>query len=246
VCLALDFATIALLLFVGAVLLIPATGLIAFVTALAGGAIAAGSVGIIAIASFYQGPLIRFFAYLERRFPRRGALIAKKGMMLIDAFRALREEGVYVNAIISSLLIWFLMFGVYGAFFYAAGNIFSPIVLIVAGAVQVLVNIAPSIGGVGTMEAGWHAGFTISNTESAEMLAGAIFVDVATLLGTIIFGAIGLFLLWYAKLKFQPLKGFWMNPLRLTIFFIAVAGLIAGGIFFSEAILLLPPSKSDF
>src|SRR3989344_4591473 len=225
---ALDFAVVAVFLFFSAAFFVPATGMVAGVIAFIGGVVAISAMSIIAIASFYQEPLVRFLSHIEQRFPVRGTLIAQKGALFIGELRVLREERVYLSAVVFSVVVWLCMFATYGAFFKAVGVTVPLMALTVAGAVQIFVNTLPNIGGIGTMEAGWLAGFSVGGISSATILSGVIFVDVATLVGTIIFGVIGLLALWRPRFYVGQLRSRSLKYARVVILAVILIG-VAGG-----------------
>ncbi len=188
---ALDFLVVAILLAVGAGLLIPSVGMPAIIAALAGALVAALALTLIILASFQQRPVLLFLRSMARRFPRYLGRLAGKGELLVNSLRTLREHRTYMQAALYSVLVWVLMIGAYGMFFKAVGIAFPLMVLVVGSMIQVLINTAPNIAGLGTMEAGWALGLGISGIPAAEILAGALVVNITTLLGTLFFGLIG-------------------------------------------------------
>lgn len=188
---ALDFLIVATLLALGAGLLVPLAGMPAIIAALVGAGVALLALVVIVFASFRQRSVLLLLRTLARRSPRTLAPLAEKGELLIAALRTLREHHAYTRAALSSLLTWVLMIGAYGSFFAAVGITLPFMALIAGSAVQVLVNSAPNIAGIGTMEAGWTLGLGIAGFSATEILPGALVVSAATLIGTLLFGLIG-------------------------------------------------------
>lgn len=91
-----------------------------------------------------------------------------------------------------SLLLWACMSLSYYMFFRAFGITFDFLAVVFGGMVQVFVNVLPSIGGVGVMEAGWVAGLGLAHAPREAALMGAIGVDAMTLLGTLLIGGVAL------------------------------------------------------
>ncbi|MEK7659183.1 MAG: lysylphosphatidylglycerol synthase transmembrane domain-containing protein [Patescibacteria group bacterium] len=139
---------------------------------------------------------IFFSLFLPTKFEKK---IEQKTDQFLNAFAHLKNRKIYFKAVFFSFVLWLSMFGAYFFFLKGFGINLKLNAVFAGGAVQIFANTIPNIGGFGIMEAGWVAGLNLAEIENQTAIAGALAVDLMTLVGTIIFGLIA-FLIQKGKL----------------------------------------------
>lgn len=125
--------------------------------------------------------------FLPAKFEKKSE---QKINQFLNAFARLKNWKIYFKAVVFSFILWLSMFVAYFFFLKGFGINLKPGTVFVGGAVQIFANAIPNIGGFGIMEAGWLAGLSLYKVERSTAIAGALAVDLMTLVGTIIFSLI--------------------------------------------------------
>lgn len=188
----LDFFVVSTVLLLGTLFLLYSDIGFSVLYAFVAGAILVGEIILFILLSLRPAIFQRALTELGNLLPRRfTAKISNAESQFLNAIGSL-DRKIYLQALAYSLFLWSSMFAAYAFFLHGFGISISFIALMLGGSVQIIANAIPNIGGFGVMEAGWVAGFSLVGIPLAISIPAAFAVDIMTLVGTILFGLLGI------------------------------------------------------
>ena len=133
--------------------------------------------------------LLVYCVRLTRR-PRLVAFVEQEGQRAADAFAQLRAPRIYAGVVITSLVIWVLVFFWIYLLIRSLGITVTLEQSIVGSTFGILSKAVPfsSIGGWGAHEVGWAAGFTLIGFSSSLAISSGFAVNTLIILTSAICG----------------------------------------------------------